>query len=60
VIFASMAATPDADEIDVDGRAAPPPPGMTVTVEVKAGSRRILEYVFSPLVKTTSGAMKER
>jgi hemolysin D len=52
--------TPDADSIDVDGRAAPLTPGMTVTVEVKTGSRRILEYVFSPLVETTSGAMKER
>jgi hemolysin D len=33
---------------------------MTVTVEVKTGSRRILEYVFSPLVETTSAAMHER
>jgi len=52
--------TPDADSIDVDGRAAPLSPGMAVTVEIKTGSRRILEYLFSPLVETTSGAMKER
>jgi hemolysin D len=35
-------------------------PGMAVTVEIKTGSRRILEYVFSPLVETASKAMKER
>jgi len=52
--------TPDAASIDVDGRAAPLTPGMAVTVEVRTGSRRILEYLFSPLVEVTSGAMKER
>jgi len=51
---------PDVGSIDVDGRAAPLTPGMAVTVEVKTGSRRILEYVFSPLVEVTAGAMKER
>jgi hemolysin D len=60
VIFASMTATPDADEIDLHGRAALLTPGTTVTAEVKTGSGRILEYVFSPLVETTSGAVKER
>ncbi len=33
---------------------------MSVTVEIATGSRRILEYVFSPLVETASDAMKER
>jgi hemolysin D len=51
---------PDSTTIDIDGRAAPLTPGMAVTVEVKTGDRRILEYVFSPLVETTAGAMKER
>jgi hemolysin D len=52
--------TPDAASIEIDGRAAPLTPGMAVTVEVKTGSRRILEYLFSPLVEVTSGALKER
>ncbi len=34
-------------------------PGMTVTVEVNIGKRRILEYLFSPLVEVTSQAMRE-
>jgi hemolysin D len=35
-------------------------PGMAVTVEVKTGTRRILEYVFSPLVEIGSQALRER
>lgn len=34
-------------------------PGMSVTVEVTIGKRRILEYLFSPLVEITSQAMRE-
>ncbi len=46
--------------MDIDGASIPLRPGMSVSVEVKTGKRRILEYVFSPLVQTVSGAMKER
>ena len=35
-------------------------PGMSVTVEVKTGSRRILEYLYSPLAEVSSEAMQER
>lgn len=47
-------------DILVDGSAVPLSPGMAVTVEVKTGQRRILEYLFSPLAEVSSGAMKER
>ncbi len=33
---------------------------MTVNIEIATGSRRILEYLFSPLVETASEAFKER
>ena len=46
--------------IDVDGTPIPLGAGMAVTAEIRTGSRRILEYVFSPLVKVGSEAMKER
>jgi hemolysin D len=46
--------------MNVDGRVVPLSPGMAVSVEVKTGRRRILEYVFSPLVETSSKAMRER
>ena len=40
--------------------AVPLSPGMSVTVEILTGHRRILEYIFSPLVETGSKALKER
>ncbi|SEE85680.1 hemolysin D [Rhizobiales bacterium GAS191] len=46
--------------INVDGTKVPLGAGMAVTVEIRTGSRRILEYVFSPLVQIGSEAMKER
>lgn len=46
--------------IDIDGARVPLGAGMAVTAEIRTGSRRILEYVFSPLVKVGSEAMKER
>lgn len=46
--------------IDVDGTNVPFSPGMATTVEIRTGSRRILEYMFSPLTQIADEAMKER
>jgi hemolysin D len=46
--------------IDVDGATVSLSPGMAVTVEIKTGRRRILEYLFSPLVEIASQAIHER
>lgn len=35
-------------------------PGMAVTVEIKTGSRRILSFLFAPLVEAVETAMRER
>jgi hemolysin D len=51
---------PAATAMAVDGQSVPLSPGMAVSVEIATGNRRILEYVFSPLVETASQAMKER
>lgn len=51
---------PERDYMTIDGRRTPLSPGMAVTVEIATGRRRILEYIFSPLVETASDAMKER
>jgi hemolysin D len=51
---------PDADTITVDGVVEPLTSGMAVTVEFKTGARRMLEYLFSPLVEVASKAMRER
>lgn len=46
--------------LDVDGRTVELMPGMTVAAEIKTGHRRILEYLFAPLVETVSRSAKER
>jgi hemolysin D len=51
---------PDAATIMVDGVAEPLTSGMAVTVELKTGARRMLEYLFAPLVEVASKAMRER
>jgi multidrug efflux pump subunit AcrA (membrane-fusion protein) len=35
-------------------------PGMTATVEIKTDSRRVIDYLLSPLAKVGSEAMRER
>jgi membrane fusion protein, hemolysin D len=52
--------TPDAETITVDGVVQPLTSGMAVTVEFKTGARRMLEYLFAPLVEVASKAMRER
>jgi hemolysin D len=44
----------------VDDTKVPLGAGMAVSVEIRTGSRRILEYGFSPLIQIGSEAMKER
>jgi len=51
---------PDVGAINVDGTSVALSPGMAVSVEIKTGSRRILEYLFSPMAEVSSEAMKER
>nr|WP_284314168.1 HlyD family efflux transporter periplasmic adaptor subunit [Labrys miyagiensis] len=51
---------PDKTIMGADGHNVPLTPGMAATVEIKTDSRRILEYVFSPIVEVTSEAFKER
>ena len=51
---------PEASTISVDGVDEPLTSGMAATVELKTGARRLLEYIFSPLVEVASGAMRER
>ena len=43
-----------------DGTEVPFVPGMAVTVEIKTGTRRIISYLFSPLIQVATTAMRER
>lgn len=47
--------------IDVDnGKQVKLSPGMAVTVEIKTGRRRLIEYFLSPLIKGVTEAARER
>ncbi|WFU04666.1 HlyD family type I secretion periplasmic adaptor subunit (plasmid) [Rhizobium sp. CB3171] len=50
----------DASTMSVEGDLVPLSPGMAAMAEIKTGKRRILEYLFSPIVEVTSQAMQER
>lgn len=50
----------DRNAIDVDGKPMPLTPGLSATIEIKTGNRRVLEYILSPLVEVTSQAGHER
>ncbi|MNY78547.1 Hemolysin secretion protein D, chromosomal [compost metagenome] len=50
----------DATEINVDGILRPLSPGMAVSVEIKTGNRRIIDYFWSPVAQVASEAMQER
>ncbi len=50
----------DRTTMDVEGGTVNLSPGMAVTVEVKTGSRRIISYLLSPLLKFKQEALRER
>lgn len=51
---------PTRSSITIDGMDQKLTAGMSVTAEVHTGSRRILEFIFSPLLRISSTAMRER
>lgn len=51
---------PARNTIDVNGKAVKLAPGMVVTADVKTGTRRVIEYLLTPLQQTTQESMKER
>jgi len=48
------------DTIQVDGRPVRPTPGMTVTVDVRTGERRLIEFVLQPVLRYASEGLRER
>ena len=50
----------DRSTIQVEGRQVNLSPGMAVTVEVKTGQRRVIEYLLSPLLKSVKESIRER
>ena len=50
----------DQAQMQVEDRMVNLSPGMAVTVEIKTGSRRIISYLLSPLMKFKQEALRER
>jgi hemolysin D len=46
--------------IPVEGVEVRLSPGMAVSVEIKTGKRRVIEYFLSPLIQHTSESLRER
>ncbi|WP_407152800.1 HlyD family type I secretion periplasmic adaptor subunit [Bradyrhizobium sp. ORS 86] len=47
-------------QLQVDGKVVSLSPGMAVTAEIKTGSRRMISYLLSPLMKYKQETMRER
>jgi hemolysin D len=50
----------DETAMKIENAVIPLTPGMTVSVEIRTDSRRVIDYLLSPLAKTASEAFKER
>ncbi len=50
----------DETAMKIDNAMIPLAPGMTVTVEIRTDSRRVIDYLLSPLAKIGSEALRER
>ena len=46
--------------MQVEGRMVDLAPGMAVTIEIKTGQRRIIEYLLSPLLRYKQESLRER
>lgn len=50
----------DDPRINIDGRWVSLAPGMAVTAEIRTGTRRIIEYLLSPVLRAKHESLRER
>lgn len=50
----------DSLHLDIDGRRVALAPGMNVTAEIKTGTRRVIDYLLSPIQRAGRESLKER
>ena len=48
------------DEMNIDNKIVKLIPGMTATVDIKIGKRRLIEYIISPMVRYKDEALREK
>ena len=59
LVYASRVSM-DRATMQVEGKQMHLSPGMAVTVEIKTGQRRVIEYLLSPLLKSMQESLRER
>jgi hemolysin D len=47
-------------QVQIDDKVVIRSPGVAVTVEIKTGSRRVIEYLLSPLLRYKQESLRER
>jgi hemolysin D len=50
----------DKTQLEVEGKLVDLTPGMAVTVEIKTGSRRVIDYLLSPVLRYKQESLGER
>jgi hemolysin D len=50
----------DGSKMQIEDKMVNLAPGMAVTVEIKTGTRRLIEYVMSPLLRYRQESLRER
>ncbi|MEW7314997.1 HlyD family type I secretion periplasmic adaptor subunit [Buttiauxella gaviniae] len=50
----------DQKTMNIDGEPSALKPGMSTSIEIKTGSRRVIEYFLSPLIQHTHESLNER
>jgi hemolysin D len=56
----AIAVSLDRTQMQVEDKLVNLSPGMAVTVEIKTGSRRIISYLLSPLIRYKQEMLRER
>jgi hemolysin D len=59
LVFAARVSL-DSTQMDIDGKIVKLTPGMGVNVEIKTGSRRVIQYLLSPLLRYRHESFQER
>ena len=59
LVFAARVSL-DRTRMDIDGAMVNLSPGMAVSVEIKTGSRRVIEYLLSPIFRFSQESLRER
>jgi hemolysin D len=59
LVYAARVAL-DRTEMEIEGKLVSLTPGMAVTAEVKTGSRRVIQYLLSPLLRYKQESLRER